>query len=163
MNTTESLDIISKIDYYRNKALDLEKEKSLTTKQPFQHTEKRKKKKKGRRSKRRKNKRPQPKFNYDKQKTWRQNYYDYIQSPIWKKRRDRVIRQHDNKCAKCQSPDLLQVHHLNYKHLFHEWKEDLTVLCKFCHEAVHSELDEEDLIEKQIGELIRKGYDRYYY
>lgn len=65
------------------------------------------------------------------------DYYEYIQSPEWKKKRDVCLAYWDNRCAICFSPDNLHVHHRTYDRLGHEQFTDLIVLCDDCHALYH--------------------------
>lgn len=67
------------------------------------------------------------------------NYYDYLKSPQWQTVRDAALKRANYQCEKCKSAKNLQVHHITYKRLGYELPEDLIVLCKDCHENVHSE------------------------
>jgi len=66
-------------------------------------------------------------------------YRDYLDSAEWKTIRDIKLKEADNKCEQCGSRRRLQVHHLTYRHIFNEYYhlEDLLVVCKACHEAIH--------------------------
>lgn len=67
------------------------------------------------------------------------NYYDYLKSPQWQTVRDAALKRANYQCEKCKSAKNLEVHHITYKRLGYELPEDLIVLCKDCHENVHSE------------------------
>ena len=60
------------------------------------------------------------------------DYYDYIQSPEWKARREEFIKA-VGKCQKCGICEKLSVHHENYKNLGNETLADVSVLCWPCH------------------------------
>ena len=64
------------------------------------------------------------------------NYYDYIQSELWKNKSREFIRN-AGCCKKCGSKDDLECHHLNYDCLGKETEKDIIVLCKECHKFVH--------------------------
>ena len=66
------------------------------------------------------------------------NYYDYLKSPQWQSVRDAALKRANYQCEKCKSAKNLEVHHITYKRLGYELPEDLIVLCKDCHENVHS-------------------------
>ena len=61
------------------------------------------------------------------------NYEAYLFSEHWDRMKRIMLKEAGNKCEKCKSTDNLQVHHLNYNHLWNETQEDLQVLCKKCH------------------------------
>ena len=70
-------------------------------------------------------------------------YRAYINSPQWQEVRQRKLKQVGARCQKCgryrsqlSRGEWLEVHHLTYKRLFHEWLRDLQVLCNTCHHKV---------------------------
>lgn len=67
---------------------------------------------------------------------YRQNYYEYIQSPAWKRKADNAKRAAGYRCQVCNRGDGVQLdaHHRTYERLGHERPEDITVLCHDCHE-----------------------------
>lgn len=72
---------------------------------------------------------------------WRKKYQRYIASRAWRRFRERVFEAQGRYCKACgKGPDegkKLQVHHLNYKRLFHEHLADVQVLCWQCHRKEH--------------------------
>ena len=73
----------------------------------------------------------------DKQKYQRIDYYEYIISPEWKLKADEAKKKAGNRCQLCNRPKgevTLVAHHRTYKRLGRELPEDITVLCKECHE-----------------------------
>ncbi len=65
------------------------------------------------------------------------HYRNYLQSNHWKETRARALSRANYKCEKCNCTEYLQVHHLNYKHLWNEQDSDLLVLCRTCHLKIH--------------------------
>lgn len=65
------------------------------------------------------------------------HYRNYLQSTHWKKTRARALSRANYKCEKCNCTEYLQVHHLNYNHLWNEKDNDLLVLCRTCHLKIH--------------------------
>ena len=72
-------------------------------------------------------------------------YKKYLDSPEWKKLSMAILNRDKWKCVKCGVrrrykgvETYLQVHHLTYENIFHEKLEDLTTLCKSCHDASHN-------------------------
>jgi hypothetical protein len=62
----------------------------------------------------------------------------YLNSPLWKKLRLSAIKHYGEICAKCGNHGN-DVHHLTYDRVGgDELLEDLQVLCRECHEAVHA-------------------------
>lgn len=65
------------------------------------------------------------------------DYDGYLRSSAWRKKREYMLRQAGYRCQVCNADDRLQVHHRTYDRLGHEDPDDLTVLCRDCHEAFH--------------------------
>lgn len=66
-------------------------------------------------------------------------YLAYLNSPEWRKQRNRALKLADYKCARCGSKRRPHVHHLTYERLGKEWDQDLEVLCESCHKGEHLE------------------------
>jgi len=64
-------------------------------------------------------------------------YVEYLQTPEWRKRRDRALHLAGWRCHRCQKKHDLQVHHRTYERLGEEHDDDLEVLCVGCHEGHH--------------------------
>lgn len=66
------------------------------------------------------------------------NHRAYLQSPLWKKIRQKAIDEYGTICGKCGGYGT-DVHHLTYDRVGgNELLEDLQVLCRECHEAIHA-------------------------
>lgn len=72
------------------------------------------------------------------------DYSAYLQSPRWKRIRQRRLRFDGYRCRVCRSPDNLHVHHASYRWRgklwgIGEWLEffDTITLCRTHHNAVH--------------------------
>ena len=62
----------------------------------------------------------------------------YLQSPLWRSVRKNALIQFGEICAKCGGYGT-DVHHLTYERVGgNELIEDLQVLCRDCHEALHT-------------------------
>jgi len=72
-------------------------------------------------------------------------YYDYLQSSIWKEKRDSVLKRDDYKCQICGGP-AENVHHLTYRNLGKEYPFELVSLCKLCHVSVYHQERFDELI-----------------
>ena len=68
----------------------------------------------------------------------KQSYQEYLLSPHWKSIRKVALRSAGYRCKICGSAKNLQVHHITYEHLWQETDDDLLVVCKHCHEFLHS-------------------------
>lgn len=64
-------------------------------------------------------------------------YQEYLKTDHWKRTRDSRIRDFGERCAVCCSSQGLEVHHRTYQNLGREKAQDLTVLCRECHELFH--------------------------
>ena len=65
------------------------------------------------------------------------SYQDYINSWMWKDKRDLVLRLRGYECERCGSKKHLNVHHLTYETIGNEGDEDMIVLCRNCHKKEH--------------------------
>jgi hypothetical protein len=67
-------------------------------------------------------------------------YREYLQTPWWRRRSDRRIRQAGSRCERCGGRSRLESHHRTkeaYERLGAERDIDLEVLCRDCHEGTH--------------------------
>ncbi|MBA3950431.1 MAG: hypothetical protein H0X57_00945 [Rubrobacter sp.] len=65
-------------------------------------------------------------------------YKDYLQTPHWKRKREDKVRAAGHRCQLCNRGSVtLNVHHRTYERLGEELDEDLTVLCRDCHNTFH--------------------------
>ncbi len=72
-------------------------------------------------------------------------YKKYLNSSHWKQIRYQIYRKHPL-CKFCYRKNWLNIHHKTYVRLGNERLNDLVVLCKFCHHALHAEKPEEGVI-----------------
>lgn len=88
--------------------------------------------------------------------TERKHWYheEYLKSEWWAKMREERLKFDGYKCAWCGCKETkdnpLNVHHLSYDYLGCENVEDLTTLCRDCHERLHVALEELRPIKYQI-------------
>lgn len=78
-------------------------------------------------------------------------YHEYLQTVEWKAKRDEAVERDAGRCRLCYSSENLQVHHRTYYRRGNEHPNDLTTLCKECHEHFHSKVTEREL-RAQWGE-----------
>jgi hypothetical protein len=65
-------------------------------------------------------------------------YADYLRSPHWLAVRQHMLGRAGCVCSRCHRHNqMLDVHHLDYRHLGAERERDLIVLCRDCHQAEH--------------------------
>jgi len=64
------------------------------------------------------------------------DYYEYLRSPEWKRKRDRVHERDNHTCQICghRSED---THHLTYEHVYDEFLFELVSLCHSCHQKYY--------------------------
>jgi len=65
-----------------------------------------------------------------------EEYNTYIESDEWKERCRRFIKE-VGECEECSSKENLTCHHIKYKNLGKEEREDVEVLCEECHKDKH--------------------------
>jgi hypothetical protein len=70
-------------------------------------------------------------------------YHDYLQTPEWRRRRNRALVLAAWRCEwpACDATDRLEVHHRRYDHLGAEPDDDLRVLCYRHHHAHHDDAE----------------------
>jgi hypothetical protein len=69
----------------------------------------------------------------------KEKYLKYLKSDEWAEIRDVVIKKYGSICQCClEKTKYPQVHHKTYENLYNEEPEDLTLLCKKCHEKKHN-------------------------
>lgn len=71
--------------------------------------------------------------------TERQRQYRevYLRSDHWRATRLAALERAGNRCQVCNADKRLDVHHRTYERIGNERPEDLTVLCRGCHELYH--------------------------
>lgn len=62
-----------------------------------------------------------------------ETYQDYLNSYLWKEKRDWIIEVLGDRCSVCGSRKNLHVHHKTYDSVGNEGQEDVEVLCSECH------------------------------
>ena len=68
----------------------------------------------------------------------KQEYRGYLGTAHWKAFREKIYSKRRS-CENCGAHWKLNVHHLNYDHLWDERETDVVVLCERCHYAIHPE------------------------
>ena len=71
-----------------------------------------------------------------KNNEWWQWYKEYLQSPQWQDKRQRVLQRDRHQCRACERSRATQVHHLTYEHVGNEPLFDLVAVCKSCHDSL---------------------------
>jgi hypothetical protein len=70
-------------------------------------------------------------------------YQQYLQTDHWKEVRRMALEWAGYKCQVCNSPHELDVHHRTYERKGRERLQDLTVLCRSCHQLFRDRLPNE--------------------
>lgn len=68
---------------------------------------------------------------------WWAKYDAYLQTPVWRRRRELVLKRCDHVCEGCGEAEATEVHHMTYEHVFEEFLFELKGLCHACHERWH--------------------------
>lgn len=68
---------------------------------------------------------------------WWQTYRQYLRTPAWQAKRQRVLRRAGHQCEQCHTAQATQVHHVTYVRVRHERLSDLVALCEPCHKRMH--------------------------
>lgn len=68
---------------------------------------------------------------------WNRIYENYMQSPEWWAKREKVLIFWGRRCALCNSPVKVEIHHRTYDRLGQELLTDLIPLCDECHKRHH--------------------------
>lgn len=89
-------------------------------------------------------------------------YNRYITESLkWQKIRSAILERDGRRCVNCGSRSVLNVHHLNYDHLYGEEKfpADLITLCRGCHGDLHKSGDKASinrLLAAKVSKKLRK-------
>jgi len=71
----------------------------------------------------------------------RQAYNIYLNSRIWKNKRDVVLKRDNYICQGCLKNKATEVHHLTYDNIYNELFFQLISVCKPCHNIIHNSND----------------------
>jgi hypothetical protein len=97
------------------------------------------------------------------EKTFKQEYDEYINSAAWDRKRKEKMRQVGDCCEICgvsKYTKKLQVHHLTYKHFKNERMDELQVLCPECHEPADIKR-KETVIDRRFDGPVYKGFEHW--
>lgn len=87
------------------------------------------------------------------------DYYEYIKSIDWLKRKERYYLKHKKQCQACGSYKLINLHHMVYGDFGNEPDNTMVCLCESCHNEFHKiYLITKDL-RKQTNEFIKHKQD----
>ena len=65
------------------------------------------------------------------------DYQAYLRSSEWQVKRKLVLDYYGNRCAVCNSPVRVDVHHRRYDNIGSERFTDMITLCEVCHSLFH--------------------------
>lgn len=82
------------------------------------------------------------------------DYFTYISSPLWLKRRDEYFKRHKRECKACGIRCGIQLHHLLYKDFSKEKDFNLIALCVNCHKEFHAIFQTTKDLRKQTQQFI---------
>lgn len=68
---------------------------------------------------------------------WWEWYTGYLQSDVWKERRQKVLEREHYVCEACKEEKANHVHHTTYEHAGREPLFELRALCETCHDDIH--------------------------
>lgn len=64
-------------------------------------------------------------------------YKKYLKYEHWRVIRTKFISERGGKCEDCGTTENLHIHHMHYRTIGKEKKEDVEILCANCHEYKH--------------------------
>ena len=73
-------------------------------------------------------------------------YNEYLKTREWAEKREQALERDGHRCRLCNTYDNLQVHHRTYQRRGNEDLDDLTTLCKSCHEHFHQKVDQDEIM-----------------
>ncbi len=85
-------------------------------------------------------------------------YEAYLRSPEWQAKRVQALARALNRCQVCNVGTRLDVHHRTYERFGDEDLDDLTVLCRPCHEIFHGSGRKTQRVAKQSQKKKRTSY-----
>ena len=94
------------------------------------------------------------------EKSFEDEYIEYISSPKWKLKREQALLHSGYRCERCKNSVYsckLEVHHKTYNNFKHEKSEDLEVVCSDCHKKA----DKERIDRVRIERLVRQSEALY--
>ncbi|MDO8980306.1 MAG: hypothetical protein Q7V17_13840 [Afipia sp.] len=74
---------------------------------------------------------------------FKRKYEQYLRSPEWAKRREKVLERAKGICEGCRDRKATQVHHLTYDHIYEELLFELVAVCDDCHRRIHRDKQDE--------------------
>lgn len=97
-----------------------------------------------------------------KKKGFTGDYFEYIRSPYWLKRKAKFYKTNKRQCLACGSYSNIDLHHTEYGNFGNEPDYALVTLCRTCHDEFHaSNRTQRDMI-KTTWAFIRAKQARLY-
>jgi hypothetical protein len=75
-------------------------------------------------------------------------YEEYLKTPEWREKREQALERDGHCCRVCNSGKNLDVHHRTYVRRGNESPNDLTTLCRSCHEYFHKRISQTEIMER---------------
>lgn len=69
---------------------------------------------------------------------WKAWYNSYLDSPLWRERRNLIIQRAGGRCEVCRRHAAYAIHHLTYARAGRELPDDLVAVCDRCHDEYHA-------------------------
>jgi len=84
------------------------------------------------------------------------SYQEYLNTPLWREIRQRVIDKKGTCCEGCGGDYIIQVHHTFYTKIIISGKSlrGLRVVCKTCHKKIHKLVDDGEMSLKKATKTI---------
>ena len=102
---------------------------------------------------------------YEKPKTQKEEYDEYMNSDEWKEKREEIFGLKGRRCSICgTSFGIIDCHHLNYDHFKHEEEydyEDVIPLCRDCHSDLHQFIKDNDNIIRELKSDLERLKDSF--
>jgi len=90
------------------------------------------------------------------------DYNKYLNSHHWRNKKAKYRRNlgENFKCSKCGTAEHIHLHHTNYDRLYREKKEDIVLLCEYCHRVVHQLVyeNQENLLTAHLSNKIPRKH-----
>ena len=75
-------------------------------------------------------------------------YEEYLKTHEWQEKRRQSLERDGHRCRVCNSDKNLDVHHRTYIRRGNESLNDLTTLCRSCHEYFHKRISQMEIMER---------------
>lgn len=94
-------------------------------------------------------------YSKPRQKGRPKDYFEYVKSERWKKRKEKYHLTHKRQCVACGSFREIDIHHLEYGDWGYEKDTALITLCHSCHDEYHRHRQVGQPLESSSLQFIR--------